>query len=559
MPVSGEYFDLGTYTRTISTDSPDAQMWFDRGLNWLYAFHNEEAERCFSEAIAADAQCAMAYWGLAYAIGPYYNGPWIRLSEPQRSKNLARAYQLVKHATELARSATEVERALIVALAARFGAEQNESQDVFDSWDDDYAAAMRRVRAEFPSDLDVVALTVESLMVRTPWRLWDLRAGAPSEGSSTAEAIEIVEECFASNGRSVTHRHPGLLHFWIHIMEMSPTPERALDVAVVLQTLCPDAAHLVHMASHIQILCGQYEEALVANVDAVIADDKYVAHNPTLGVYTAYRMHNIHFQIYAAMFLGNFEKAMVAADLIRETVTAEVLRHDNAFLVRCLEAFYGMKVHVLIRFGRWNEIIDMSLPDEPDLFVSTTALCHYGKGVAYAATGDVEEAERQQHLFANAWEQVPEDHFVFNNQTRDVLKIGEAMLAGEVEYRKGNFDAAFEHLAHSVEIDDHLYYNEPWVWMQPPRHALGALLLEQGRVEEAAGVYRADLGLDDTLVRSSQHPGNVWALHGYAECLDKLGRPEEAAVIRAELVTAKKSMDVALTSSCFCRGASEPD
>jgi tetratricopeptide (TPR) repeat protein len=556
MSSTDSYFDLGSYTRTVSTDSPDAQMWFDRGLNWLYAFHKEEAERCFVQAIEADPRCAMAHWGLVYAIGPYYNGPWIRLGEPQRAETLARAYRLARDAAELAIRATDVERALIVALAARFGAEQNESQDVFDSWDDDYAAAMRRVHAEFPNDLDVTALTVESLMVRTPWRLWDLDAGVPAEGASTAEAIQLLEECFAANDTSVTHRHPGLLHFWIHIMEMSPSPERALDIAVVLQTLCPDAAHLVHMASHIQILCGQYEEALMANVEAVIADDKYVAHNPTLGVYTAYRMHNIHFQIYAAMFLGNFEKAMAAADLIRQTVTADVLRHDNAFLVRYLEAFYGMKLHVLIRFGRWNDIINMSLPDEVDLFVSTTALCHYAKGVAYAATGDVEQAERQQQLFAEAWERVPEDHFVFNNQTRDVLKIGEAMLAGEVEYRKGNFDAAFAHLAHSVDIDDHLYYNEPWVWMQPPRHALGALLLEQGRVEEAAGVYRADLGIDDTLVRSSQHPGNVWALHGYAECLDALGRLEEAADIRAELVVAKKSMDVELTSSCFCRGAS---
>lgn len=556
MSSTDSYFDLGSYTRTVSTDSPDAQMWFDRGLNWLYAFHKEEAERCFVQAIEADPRCAMAHWGLVYAIGPYYNGPWIRLGEPQRAETLARAYRLARDAAELAIRATDVERALIVALAARFGAEQNESQSVFDSWDDDYAAAMRRVHAEFPNDLDVTALTVESLMVRTPWRLWDLDAGVPAEGASTAEAIQLLEECFAANDTSVTHRHPGLLHFWIHIMEMSPSPERALDIAVVLQTLCPDAAHLVHMASHIQILCGQYEEALMANVEAVIADDKYVAHNPTLGVYTAYRMHNIHFQIYAAMFLGNFEKAMAAADLIRQTVTADVLRHDNAFLVRYLEAFYGMKLHVLIRFGRWNDIINMSLPDEVDLFVSTTALCHYAKGVAYAATGDVEQAERQQQLFAEAWERVPEDHFVFNNQTRDVLKIGEAMLAGEVEYRKGNFDAAFAHLAHSVDIDDHLYYNEPWVWMQPPRHALGALLLEQGRVEEAAGVYRSDLGIDDTLVRSSQHPGNVWALHGYAECLDALGRLEEAADIRAELVVAKKSMDVELTSSCFCRGAS---
>jgi len=549
-----DYFDVGVYSRTISTDSAQAQIWFDRGLNWLYAFHNEEAERCFHRALEADAKCAMAHWGIAYAIGPYYNGPWIRLGEPQRTEILARGYQLVGEATKLAADTTEVERALCAALAFRFQAETNDSQEVFDSWDDDYATAMREVSSRFPADLDVCALTAEALITRTPWRLWDLQTGEPSEGSSTVEAIDLLERCFARGDGSDARSHPGLLHFWIHIMEMSPTPERALDAGVTLQTLCPDAAHLIHMASHIQILCGQYEEALVSNVDAVAADDKYVALYPELGVYTVYRMHNIHFQIYASMFLGNFEKAAAAADLIWETVTPEALRNDNAFLVRYLEGFYGMKVHVLIRFGRWADIIAAPLPAEPDLFVTAAALWHYAKGVAYSATGEIEQAEREQALFAEACARIPEDHFVFNNQSRDVLKVGEAMLAGEIEYRKGNHDVAFEHLRRSADIDDNLYYTEPWAWMQPPRHALGALLLEQGRSEEAAKVYRCDLGLDNTLVRSSQHPGNIWSLHGYAECCEALGRPDEAAEVRAELKLASVGMDIELASSCFCRG-----
>jgi tetratricopeptide (TPR) repeat protein len=541
----------------VSTASSDAQVWFDRGLNWLYAFHNEEAERCFQRAIDADPLCAMAHWGLAYAIGPYYNGPWVRMAEPQRAEILARAHRLVLTATDLASDATDVEKALIAALHARFPTERNESQEIFDSWDDDYAEAMRQVCARFPHDLDVVAFTVDALVVRTPWRLWDLAGGVAAEGSDTVEAITLLEECFSAHDDAVINQHPGLLHFWVHIMEMSPTPERALEQGVALQMLCPDAAHLIHMASHIQILCGQYNEALETNVAAVVADDKYVSVHPELGVYTAYRMHNIHFQIYAAMFLGNFAKAIAAADLIHETVTPEALRTDNAFLVRYLEAFYGMKVHVLIRFGRWDDIVDAPLPDDPDLFVTTTALWHYAKGVAHAATGNIDQAEHEQRLFLKAWNRVPEDHFVFNNQSRDVLRVGEAMLAGELEYRKGNHDLAFEHLRRSAHIDDTLYYNEPWVWMQPPRHALGALLLEQGRVEEAAEVYRADLGMNDSLVRSSQHLGNVWALHGYAECCESLGLHTEAAQVRAELEVAKAGMDVALTSSCFCRGAGE--
>ena len=547
-------FDLGAHARTITTDSPDAQAWFDIGLNWLYAFHNEEAVACFGRAIEADPDCAMAHWGLAHAIGPYYNGPWIRLVDPMRSEILARGYASSRRAAELAADATPVEQALTHALTARFGAETNDDQDVFDSWDDAYADAMRSVYERFPDDLDVVALTVEALMVRTPWRLWDLPTGTPAEGASTAEAIEIMERCFADHPETI-RRHPGLLHLWIHIMEMSPTPERALEIAPILQRLCPDAAHLIHMASHIQVLCGQYEEALTANIEAVVADDRYCAYQPGVSVYTIYRLHNIHFQIYSAMFLGNEERALAASDLIRETVTRDALLVDNPMVFRYLESFFGMKVHALIRFGRWEELKAMPLPDEPELYVSTTALVHYAKGVAYAATGEVDEAARHQQLFAEAWEAVPEDHFVFNNHSRDVLKVGDAMLAGELEYRRGNFDEAFDHLRRSVEIDDNLYYTEPWAWMQPPRHALGALLLEQGRVEEAAEVYRADLGIDETLVRSSQHPGNVWALHGYAECLDLLGRPDEAAGVREELEVARRHMDVPLTSSCFCRGA----
>lgn len=547
-------FDLGSHARTVTTDSTEAQAWFDLGLNWLYAFHNEEAVVCFTNAIEADPDCAMAHWGLAHAIGPYYNGPWVRLVDPMRSDVLARCYAISRTAAELAAEATPVERALSEALVTRFGAETNDDQEVFDSWDDAYADAMRGVYQQFPDDLDVVALTVEALIVRTPWRLWDLPTGTPAEGASTEEAIGLIERAFDDHPEAI-RRHPGLLHFWIHIMEMSPTPERALEIAPLLQRLCPDAAHLIHMASHIQVLCGQYEESLNANVEAVVADDNYVAYNPAVGVYTIYRLHNIHFQIYSAMFLGNFEKAKAAAELIRETVTTEALAVDNPMVFRYLESFYGMLVHVLIRFGRWDDLKAMDLPDDPELYVSTTALVHYGKGVACAATGDVDAAARHQTLFAEAWEAVPEDHFVFNNHSRDVLKVGEAMLAGELEYRRGNFDEAFEHLRRSVDLDDNLYYTEPWAWMQPPRHALGALLLEQGRVDEAAVVYRADLGLDETLVRSSQHTGNVWALHGYAECLGLLGRGEEAAAVRDELAVASRHMDVPLESSCFCRGA----
>ena len=548
------YFDLGGHTRKITTSSPEAQTWFDRGLNWIYAFHREEALRCFAKVVELDPECAMGHWGLAHVTGPYYNGPWPRMPPMQRTDALAKANAAIRAAERCVDGVSPVEQALVLAMVRRFPEGENEDMDLFASWDDDYADAMREVFARFGrDDEDVCALTVEALICRTPWLLWDLERRVPADGADTAEALEILDAAVAAATADGRPQHPGLLHFKIHIMEMSPAPEDALAASDMLRTMCPDAAHLVHMPSHIYVQCGEYEKSFLSNVDAVVADDKYVALHPELGIYTMYRLHNIHFQIYSAMFLGQYQKAIDAADSIWDTVTPDSLRHDNTFLVNYLEGFYGMKVHVLIRFGRWQEIIDSAMPDEPDLFVTTTALWHYAKGVAYSATGDVGNAEKQQQLFLDAWQRVPEERIVFNNSCRDILAVGEAMLSGELEYRRTNYDAAFSELRRCVALYDGLNYSEPWVWMQPPRHALGALLLEQDRLEEAAAVYRADLGIDDTLVRPSQHPGNVWSLHGYLECCEKLGWRAEADQVRAELAAAEAGVDIDVTSSCFCR------
>ncbi len=546
-------FDLGAHSWSITTAVPAAQIWFDRGLNWSYAFSREEAHRCFEKVVELDPTCAIGYWGLAYSYGPYYNGPWDRMPIPQREDANERVHGFITEAAEHAPSASPVEQALIAAYLKRCPAPANDSLEVYAAWDDAYADAMAVVAADFIDDDDVVALAVDAFMCRTPWQLWDLENRLPAEGASTSQALEMLDMALDRAAAEGRPPHPGLLHFKIHLMEMSPTPEAALPEADVLRTLVPDAAHLIHMPSHLYVLCGQFQDSLDTNVDAVVADEKYVKANPEIGIYSIYMLHNLHFQMYSAMFLGQYEAALRAGDQIWETVTPETLRHENEFLVNYLEAFYGMKVHVYIRFGKWQEIIDEPMPEEPDLFCVTTALWHYAKGVAYAASGDVEKAVAQQALFAAAFDRVPEERKVFNNESRDMLKVGEAMLAGELEYRRGNFDDAFDQLRECVSRYDHLNYTEPWVWMQPPRHALGALLLEQGRVADAAEVYRADLGLDDTLVRPSQHPGNVWALHGYLECCQLLGRDDEAAEIATQLAAAAAVASVPVTSSCFCR------
>ena len=361
-------FDLGAHSRSITTDSAEAQTWFDRGLNWSYAFAREEAHRCFEKVVEHDPTCAIGYWGLAYSLGPYYNGPWDRMPPPVRVDVNQRVYDFIRQASKHAESASPAEQAIINAYLLRCPQPANDDLEIYAQWDDDYADAMAAVAVEFIEDDDVCALAIDAHMVRTPWRLWDLENRVPAEGASTDKAIELLD--LALDRAKVEDRppHPGLLHFKIHLMEMSPTPEAALPEADVLRGLIPDAAHLVHMPSHLYVLCGLFQDSLDSNVEAAVADRKYVEAYPDVGIYWIYRLHNLHFQMYSAMFLGKYQPAIAAANKIREIVTPESLQHDNEFLVSYLEAFYSMLPHVYIRFGKWQEIIDEPLPQDADLY-----------------------------------------------------------------------------------------------------------------------------------------------------------------------------------------------
>jgi tetratricopeptide (TPR) repeat protein len=334
---------------------------------------------------------------------------------------------------------------------------------------------------------------------------------------------------------------------------MSPHPERALRAADALRDLVPDAGHLRHMPSHIDILCGHYYDAIVANGKAIAADTKYLQREGPLNFYTLYRCHDYHFKLYAAMFLGQYKTALEAADDMLATIPDELLRVEVPPMADWLEGFIPMRLHVYIRFGKWQEIIDEPMPEDPELYSVTTAMLHYAKAVAYAATGQIEAAEEERESFEEALLKVPETRYLFNNTCTDILAVAREMMNGEIAYRKGNFDRAFEHLRTSVALDDNLPYDEPWGWMQPTRHALGALLLEQGRVEEAERVYRDDLGLSTTLSRPSQHPDNVWSLHGYVECLHRQGKHAEATAMEVRLELARARADVPIHASCFCR------
>ncbi|MES5819925.1 hypothetical protein [Streptomyces sp. RG80] len=543
-------YDLGTHTRTVTTTSAEAQLWFDRGLVWTYAFHHEEAVACFEAAAAADPDCAMAYWGLAYALGPNYNKPWEFFDGEDLRRTVERTHAAVEAAHEKAEAgATPVERALIGALRARYP--QAEAVEDCSVWNAPYADRMRAVHELAPDDLDIAALYADALMNLTPWQLWNLRTGEPEKGARTLEAKAVLDRATATDEGLA---HPGILHLYIHLMEMSPTPETALPVADRLRGLVPDAGHLQHMPTHLDVLCGDYRRVVSDNGTAIVADEKYRARAGAMNFYTLYRSHDYHFRIYGAMFLGRSRIALDTAAELEASVPEELLRVQSPPMADWLEGFLAMRVHVLIRFGRWADILRLPVPTDPELYSVTTAMRHYARGVALSATGRIEEAEAERLLFREAVTRVPESRMLFNNNTcADILAIASAMLDGELEYRKGDFEAAFAALERSIALDDNLPYDEPWGWMQPTRHAYGALLLERGRVAEAEAVYRADLGLDDTLPRAAQHPGNVWALHGFHECLVRLGKTGEARIVAQQLKIAVAQADVPIEASCFCR------
>ena len=543
-----EYYDLGRHSRPVTTSSPQAQTWFDRGLVWTYGFNHEEAVYCFEQALRHDPDCAMAHWGVGYALGPNYNKPWEAFDEADLRSTLEHAHAAVARAEELAGSATPAEQALIGALRWRYA--QDELPGERQVWNEKYADAMGGVYRDFGDDLDVAALYADALMNLTPWQLWDLRTGEPAAGARTAEAREVLDRALES---PAARAHPGVLHMYIHLMEMSPFPERARPAAEHLRGLVPDAGHLHHMPTHLDVLCGDYGRVVASNSDAITADERYLARNGAMNFYTMYRCHDYHFKIYGAMFLGQSEVALSTAARLADSIPDDLLRVESPPMADWLEGFLAMRVHVLIRFGRWQDILDLPMPADPALYCVTTAMLRYAKGVACAALGRVAEARAERELFRLAQATVPATRMLFNNTCTDVLAIAGAMLDGELDYREGNVEAAFASLRRAIELDDGLPYDEPWGWMQPTRHAYGALLLEQGRVAEAETVYRADLGFDDTLPRACQHPGNVWSLHGFHECLVRLGRLGEAAIIEQQLKLTAALADVPIESSCFCR------
>lgn len=541
-----DYFDLGNYSRTVS-DNKNSQTWFDRGMVWLFAYNHEEAIACFEKAIEADQKCAFAYWGIAYAVGPNYNKHWEVFTPNEKGPVLEKAHKFIKTGLALP-SLPVLEKKLLEALSLRYP--ENPTVEDFQPYSDAFASAMKPVYQEYSDDLDLVCIYVEALMNRTPWRLWNFWKGIPNPKGSALEAMTILENAFEEFPSA--WEHAGLLHMYIHLMEMSPHPEKALKHGDILTDLVPDAGHLVHMATHIDVLCGDYQNVLSRNLLASRVDEAFKLYAGADNFYALYRIHNLHFAMYGAMFLGQKGAALEAVSRLREEVPDEVVKlYPDIF-----ETFVAAAPHVFIRFGMWDEITNLEQPEDKKLYVTTNALVYYAKAVAYANLGKHKEAENCAEQFANAYALVPESRHLFNNKSRDVLEIANEMMLGEVAFKSGNKTEGLNHLRQAVELDDNLNYEEPWSWPQPTRHALGALLLEVGNYEEAEAVYKADLGIDGKLPRPSQHPKNVWALHGLHECLKRRDDKIELPHVAFLLQQAEARSDIKINASCLCRSKS---
>ncbi|KAF4461278.1 tpr domain [Fusarium albosuccineum] len=553
IPASEEYYDLGPHSWKISTQVHDAQVWFNRGLIWAYCFNHRESAACFEQVVKHDPECAIGYWGVAFSSGPNYNKVWMAFDKNDLKASLVKCYDYSRKAKEFSATASPVEQALIDALQYRFPSKEVPKD--FSPWVMAYADAMGQVHREFGSDLDIATLCADALMNTAPWNLYRAQTGEPNLRSPVLEVHGILDP--ALEHPNAKH-HPGVLHMYIHLVEMSSTPERAVKPADYLRNLVPDGGHMHHMPSHIDVLVGDFRRSLHTNLRATIADEKYYAKEGGKNFYSFYRMHNYHSLIYAAMMCGHSGMALDGCTRMEATITKDMLLIDSPPMADWLEFFLSVRVHVLIRFGMWEELKKLHIPDNKELYCVTVAMTHYGRGIAWAATSNIEKADKERELFREAALRVPPTRLIFPNKVTNVLKVTTAMLDGEIEYRRGNYKDAFVSLRLAIKYDDSLIYAEPWAWMLPTRHPYAALSLEQGNVEEAARVYAEDLGLDDKLPRAHQHHNNVWSLHGYYECLARLGCTAEAAMVKKQLTIAAAGADIDVESSCFCRLETAP-
>ncbi|KRX02827.1 hypothetical protein PPERSA_04030 [Pseudocohnilembus persalinus] len=571
----------------IYCQKKETQIWFNRALFWFYSFHHEECIRCCEQGLLIEEKCPMLYFLKSLAIGINYNN-----APPIITENQAKLqFQNWQKADLYKNEQFKLECELINALKYRVGDGKTLEHQENDL---QFSQEMLKIYQKYGDKLDINTfnfiseLTAESLMLLRPWNLWaqqdikeqNIKQGDPYE--NTLLISEIIDK-----GLKKYDKHPGLRHLWIHLNELSPYPEKALcsKFSKKLRDIAPESGHLSHMPSHIEIQCGLYQQAIQSNMIGFQIDNKYFEYLekenlPKITFFLIYRCHNIHFLIYAALFAGQKALAIKYSDILPKIITIQYLKDTKVYQpmgADWLEAFIPQKIHVLIRFGEWEQLIS----DEPfglkvlpmqyilenqDLYAGTLALVYYGKGIAYSVLAGKDENNKKNYL-KKAHEyldklqiqkkKVPATRRMLNNTIEEILQIAEKMLIGELNYREQNYKIAFENLKKAVELHDNLPYNEPWGWMIPARHAIAALLLEQGIqvknddfVKDAMRYYKEDLGKG--MKRCVQHRANVWSLAGLNVCYKYFNMEKEMNDLKPELDKQLKGADIQINTSCFC-------
>ena len=518
------YDGLGSHSRKITTDSPEAQRYFDQGLGFLHGFNHRAAIRAFQQAAELDPKCAMAHWGVALACGPHINSMVVPPAEAEL------AWKELGLAQKNEANASPVERALIDALAKRYANPQPEDRSGLDRA---YANAMREVWKEYPNDPEVGALFAEAMMNLRPWDQWT------PDGKSQPGTDEIIATLDAV--LELNPNHPLANHLYIHAVEASPNPERAMAAADRLRNLQPGLAHNVHMPSHIDIRTGQWLKAVDTNVKAVEADRRHrKVFGAPKGFLNVYIAHNRAMLAYAAMMTGQRDLAMKHIRALVAEMPADFLK-ENALTA---EANVAMPLEVMVRFGMWDEILA-----EPEKYTDSmwfSRAFHYAaRAIAYAAKGDTANARKAQSVFLERAKLVPKEDFLSNNSCEALLAIAIPMVEGEILIAEGKTDRGIEQLRAAIQEEDALKYDEPPGWLIPVRHSLGAVLMKQKRYAEAEQVYRDDL---------ARLPENGWSLLGLAESLRKQKKnADEIAQTQAKFKKVWAKADLSITTSCLCQ------
>jgi len=506
---------IGNAHHPVSSRNSEAQQFFDQGLRFIYDFNHDEAARSFQHAAELDPKLAMAYWGVAEAVGPNYNDP----ADPDRYKH---AHDAVQKAVDLSVGASVSDQAYIQAMAKRFPADPKSD---LRKAAEDYRDAMRQVVKEFPDDLDAATLFAEAGMNLHPWGLWHTD-GTPEAG--TEEIVSTLESVMKRDPN-----HLGAIHYYIHSVEASANPERALAGADKLAALAPNAGHIVHMPAHVYIRTGDYEAAVKTNEQAALVDRAYIKATGVQGIYPMmYYSHNLHFIAMCAAMNGNYAESRKNADLLVANVGPHVKDMPP------LEGFMTIPVAVEIRFHHWNEMLKMPQPDAG--MKTATVFWHFGRGLALAGTGKITEAEAEYKIVSDAETATPPDvifQMPINNKAKDIMKIAKDVLGAEIAVAKKDNSGAIAMLREAVAIQDTLKYGEPPDWFFPVRESLGGVLLMSGDATGAEKVFR------DDLARNLRNPRSLWGLH-QALLLQK--RNYDAGFIQREFEASWKGGTVAL-------------